>query len=87
MKITQVPLSVHPSGIHSEHTPEELAAGKTDILLTGSISGAATVNGTIYGLDDAAIAVKPADWRALQLEIHRMHHANGRFVDVPVPDE
>jgi hypothetical protein len=85
MNITPDP--THPSGIHSEHTPEEIAAGKTDILLTGSISGATGINGTMYGLDDAAIAVKPADLRALQLQVHRMHHANGRFLNVPVPDE
>jgi hypothetical protein len=86
MKVTPDP--THPSGIHSEHTPEEIAAGMTDIVLTGPIAGTISMaDGTAYDVSNVAIAVKPAHTNELLLAIHKAHHAAGRFTDVPLPSE
>jgi len=82
------PDPTHPSGINSALEPEEIAAGKTVMFLTGSISGHLFMaDGTHYDTTGAVVAVKPEHQRELEIAIHRKHHAEGRFLDVPVPTE
>jgi hypothetical protein len=67
-------------------TQEELAAGISVMFATGPISGVVTLSdGTRHDVTDAVIPAKPEQVGLLRVAIHEAHHANGRFLDVPVP--
>ena len=87
MKITPDP--THPSGINSALEEDDIAAGKTVAYLAGPLIQGTIVlpDGSAYDVTPAAIAVKPEHVNALHTAIHKAHHAAGRFLDVPVPDE
>lgn len=75
-------------------TDEELAAGYTQLLMTGPIAGTIVMkDGTAYDVTEYAIAVKAAHAETadgpgeLQLAILKAHHAAGRFLDSPLPAE
>jgi hypothetical protein len=78
----------HPSGVNYELTQEEFDAGYTVALVTGPIQGAVSLpDGTVYEVSPPHIAVRPEHLDALRLAIHKKHHAEGRFLDVPLPSE
>lgn len=75
-----------------EFTQEEMDAGhvalKTGPLVSGVISvpDASSPDGNaMYDITDDFIAVKAEHLPHVHQTIHRMHHAAGRFLDVPVP--
>jgi hypothetical protein len=70
---------------HYELTQDEVDAGFV-AFMTGPIAGVLTLDdGTRYDVTDYAIPVKAEHVRQLQVKVHEAHHANGRFLDVPVP--
>jgi hypothetical protein len=67
-------------------TQAEMDAGYTDMFNTGPISGVLTLDdGSRYDVTDACIPVKAEHVGQLHVAVHLAHHANGRFLDVPVP--
>lgn len=84
MKVTTNPN--HPSGVDYELTQEEFDAGFTVALMTGPIGGTVVLaDGTVYDVNAPHIAVRPEHLDELCLGIHKKHHAEGRFLDVPLP--
>lgn len=75
-----------PSGFRYELTQEEFDSGLTTAFFTGPISGTVGIPGAAYDVTEDVIAVRPEHVEALQLAIHRTHHAAGRFLDAPLPD-
>ena len=76
----------HPSGVNYELTQDEFDSGHTVAYFTGPIAGAiALSDGTVYDVSPTAIAVKPEHVDELHVAIHRKHHAEGRFLDTPIP--
>ena len=70
-----------PSGFRFELTEEDLDNGFDAILMTGPIAGTIALGGASYDVTEDFIAVRLEDVEALQLAIHRAHHAAGRFLD------
>ena len=86
MIITEVPLEVHPSGLHAELTQAEFDAGFTHAMWTGPLSGTIVLrDGSAYDVTPEAIAAKPEHALELEYAIHKAHHAAGRFLDAPLP--
>lgn len=84
MKVTTD--TTHPSGVNYELTQEEFDEGYTVGYFTGPIAGAiALADGSVYDVSPTAIACKPEHVDELHVAIHRKHHAEGRFLDVPLP--
>lgn len=75
-----------PSNFRFELTQEEHDAGfvafATGPLVAGSVS---TIDGTVYDVTEDAVAVHRSHVGEMHLAIHRMHHAAGRYLDVPLP--
>ncbi len=77
----------HPSGVNYKLTQEEYDAGLTHTLLTGPIAGAVSMSdGTVYDVSPTAIAVRPEHVDELHVAILRKHRAEGRSLDIPVPE-
>lgn len=70
---------------HFTLTQDEVDAGWV-AFMTGPIAGVVTLDdGTLYDVTDTAIPVKREHVGQLHVAIHEAHHANGRYLDVPVP--
>lgn len=54
-------------------------------LYTGPIAGTFVVDGESYDVTEDVIPVKHEHLAALNLAIHKAHHAAGRFLDAPLP--
>ena len=67
-----------------ELSPEEVGAGYR-LMLTGPISGTFFIEDEAYDVTDRVVAVKQEHAAALAYEIHKAHHAAGRFLDAPLP--
>jgi hypothetical protein len=81
-------VSTNPDG--SPHYRFELTQDEHDsglvALMTGPIAGPLTLDdGTTYDVTDTFIPVKREHVGPLHIAIVESHHANGRFLDVPVP--
>lgn len=70
---------------HYTLTEAEVADGYV-AFMTGPIAGTVSLaDGTAYDVTDDFVAAKAEHVGELHVAIHRMHHAAGRFLDVPVP--
>jgi hypothetical protein len=79
--------TTHPSGVNYELTQDEFDAGLTVAFMTGPIGGAVALSdGTVYDVNPPHVAVRPEHVDELALAIHRKHHAEGRYLDVPLPN-
>lgn len=73
------------SGFRFELTQDEVDNGMA-AFMTGPIGGTiGLASGSAYDVSEDHIAVKVEDVEALQLAIHKAHHAAGRFLDAPLP--
>ena len=77
----------NPDGTHRfEYSIMDEPEG-TALFVTGPISGTVVLaDGTAYEVTEYAIPVKNEHVSELALTIHKMHHAAGRFLDVPLPE-
>ena len=78
----------NPDG--SPHFAFELTQAEVDAglvaFMTGPIAGVVTLDdGTRYDVTDGAIPLLAEHVGLLHVAIHRAHHANGRFLDIPIP--
>jgi len=65
-----------------------LQAGTVAQFHTGPATGTLTMeDGTEYGVADEKIIVQAKHLSELHLAIHREHHANGRFLESPIPED
>ena len=80
------PDPTHPSGKNTTLEAHEIEAGKTVIYLPGPVQGTVVLtDGAAYDVTDDVIAVHPDHEAELCHTIHKMHHAAGRFLDIPLP--
>lgn len=78
----------HPSGVNYELTQEEFDAGYTVGTITGPIMGVIALDdGTVYDVNPPHIAVKPEHIKELGVKALKKHHAEGRFLHIPLPRE
>ena len=73
-----------PSGFRFELTEDDLENRlRQRVLMTGPIAGTISLAypDVSYDVTEDYIAVRAEDVEALQLAIHRAHHAAGRFLD------
>jgi hypothetical protein len=70
-----------------ELTPEEFADGWYYGFIPGPVAGTLVVNGTEYDCTPDHIAVKRGDADELAWSIQKFHHAEGRFLETPLPGD
>jgi hypothetical protein len=91
-KVRKGTMLKHPEGTNPdgsvrfryELTDQEVADGYA-MFVSGPIAGTFEIDGTPYDVTEYALPVKVEHVDKLHLAIHRAHHANGRFLDIPLP--